>query len=146
MTEVLEGLAILSGVVLGAGGVALAGYAAWLSHDDDHGTWTVAELAAIPRPAGRHRLMGERAADTIGRPGWIPRHDEDEVPPTIRSVTMELPVVDRAKTLAWTIAPNRKPAPRDLRMRRVQLELARRLRAHGVPCRLTGPRAGTVLS
>lgn len=143
--DLLQGLAILSGVALGAGGVALVAGAAWLAHDNDHGAWTVAELAAIPRPSGRHRLMGVRAAEVIGRPGWVPRHDEDEVPPNIR-FTLELPVVDRAKTLAWTMAPNRKPAPRDLRMRRVQLELARRLRAHGVPCRLAGPRAGAALS
>jgi hypothetical protein len=130
--DVLGGLAILSLVLLGAAGVALVAAAAWLAVDDDRGVWTAAELAAIPRPSGRHRTDGHTAADLIGRGGWTPRHDEDEVPPNIRPITMELPVVTRARVLAWEHGITRRPvAPPPRRLRLVQLGLARRLRAAG---------------
>lgn len=134
MPDVLQGLAITGLVLLGAGFTALVAFIWWLSLDDDAGVWTAAELAAIPRPAGRHRHVADRAADQLGSRTWTPRHDEDEVPPCIRSVTMELPVVQRARVLAWEHGITRRPAPtRDRRLRRVQLELARRLRQSGVP-------------
>lgn len=99
-------------------------------------------LAALPRPAGRHRAIGETAADQIGRPGWSGAHSEDRLPEPLRAVTMEWPVVKRANILAWTNGITWRPAePPPPRLRRAQLLLAARLRAAGVPTALR-PRLG----
>lgn len=148
------------GVTLTATGLtALAGLVVAIIRDPGRPTvpgWRPGELTALAtepgwmRPAcpicsGRHCAGCEAPAQHMSTSvGHQPAHSELEIPPSIAIPALMLDPVRRARELTRQLANRawRPTTPPAVRVRRVQLELAARLRAAGVPCRLSGPAAG----
>lgn len=136
--------------IIGAGAAVAIVIATWWWQDDaatratppgwdaDDTLATITQELRTVRPpaAGRHAHIAERACDHIStRRSHVARHALDtRVDDALLAVTRELPVVERARVLAWTtgLAAWRPVGDPPAWCRRAQLELHRRLRRIGV--------------
>lgn len=116
---------LISGSLLTIGGIAVLAWLALLWWQD-----AAAERARRRRGHRGHRGVGPDGARRLGRA--VTAH-AGQVPAAMPGHELTRQLSNRG----WL-----PTAPASARLRRVQLELARRLREAGVPCHLTGPAAG----
>lgn len=117
MTAAIEAAPAVGASVLLALAVAVVVLWIWAWTGSDEDPWAPGELAAIAGPdwtgrPGRHRVVAERACDTIATwTSYTPRHDFEEVPPSVRSLAALMPVGLRATIIARAVNPRWWPKP-----------------------------------